>query len=290
MNVHPLNKDNLSNYLHFTFPKYQKELLSHYNEENYMVFGATDGFFPIGLIIARIQQDKAHLLSIYVQDDYRKQGLGSTLYIELEKGLISRGVKEVSLEYMAEKKASPYLEKILKKNQFDEPKLNMTFLYFDYENLTKPKWVREFSLPKKYKIFNLFEMTEKDKKDYSSIKNMETFPKELEISYDFPLAKEASFGLRVDDQFVGWMTTHFIEDSLLRYSCLYVTDKYLARGGSIGLITHTIREHYRLFHKTKPRALFGIRYDYPSMHRMVMRKFAPYASSIQKGMSARKGF
>lgn len=290
MDIIKLDKDSITSYLGFTFPKYQNEICENFSSLNYIAIGANHGFLPIGLILAKVENKRAHLLSIFVDPDYRNQGIGNALYKKLERELKSCDIQEIYLEYMKEKKTTPYLEKILKNNKFQEPRLNMTFLYFNHADIIKPPWVSKFTLPTKYEIFKLQEMTSKDKDHYNSIISQKSFPKELKIAEDFQLCKETSFGLRVHGEFIGWMTTHFINDDLLRYSCLYVIKEYLPKGASIGLITHTIREHYKVFKDTKPRALFGVRFDYDRMQKMVFRKFAPYASSIQKGMAVSKFF
>ena len=290
MNIHKLHSGTLASYLHFTFPKYQQLLYPDFDENQYVAYGVTDGFYPIGLGIASIKNKQAQLLSLYIQDDYRNQKIGTKLYQAIEKDLQDKGAISISLEYMKERKTTPYLEKILRSQAFENPALNMTFFYFEYESLMKPRWMRELCVPKKYEVFSLYDMNEKDHKDYEKIISEPSFPHELKISKDFPLTPQTSFGLRTQTEFVGWMTTHFIQSDLLRYSCLFVKKEHLSKGASISLIAHTVREHYKVFKETKPRALFAVRADYKMMHYMMMRKLAPYSFKIEQGMVAKKAF
>lgn len=277
--------------LHFyeklTFPAYKTLLKNPKHFSDIIAIGASFCFYPIGLILATISFNKASILSIYVDANYRKMGVGSTLYELLEQKLLEKECDLVSIDYMSNSSTSLFLQKLLKKQHFLISEPTTLYLYYNPKDIISSPIVKKtLKLPKNIEISPLLDLTNEDIETYYKISSSPTFSKELLIdTTDFPLEPISSLALKKDNKLIGWLVTHRIDTNTVRYTTLYIepSENQLY---SLCLINDALKKHTHLH--CPPTIIQAIPYKFQSMINLAKKKFAPYSFKIHDGLHSYK--
>src|SRR3954453_14814399 len=83
-------------YLGLTFPVYQATLMRLSADPAYLAFGTERGGRPAGLVLTRVGEKGADVLSLVVLPEFRNQGIAGELLRSLEHVLITRGAPNLS--------------------------------------------------------------------------------------------------------------------------------------------------------------------------------------------------
>lgn len=164
-----LNQNSISqnreNYQRLTYPRY-RPILDNLQDSRYIAISAEDNQEILGLAIGEIdyQQNIGEVLSLFVVPEYRRQGIGNELFVELETEIKAKNCRQIDLIYIPNQTVIA-LEKILHKNAWSKPKFRMLIGLGNPKNMKNVTWLNlDRKLPQGYEIFPWRELTSKERK------------------------------------------------------------------------------------------------------------------------------
>lgn len=271
-------------YQSFTFPAFRPKLLNYQFGGSTLAVAATSSQEPLGLAMAEIQPNShAEILSIFVTPSRRNQGIGTNLLDYLLDELKQRACKFVKLVYVTGKPTTPALERILNKFKWTSPQARMLVAKCELSDALKVPWLqKEYRLPQEFIIFPW-----QDIKIQERIALQKQLERESWIPSDLnPLKHEKnseplnSLGLRYQDEVVGWVITHRLSPTTIRYSCSYMRPELQKIGRILPLYAKSIKNQ-----AARPdisQAIWTVPYAFPSMICFVKKRMAPYLTSLEE--------
>jgi GNAT superfamily N-acetyltransferase len=212
-------------YSSLTYPIYRPQLQTINSDGHTVAIGASIGENPIGLVLAEIQEDKtAKVLSLFVIQSYRHQGIGTALLTRLETELYSKGCTNVEFVYTTGQLTTSTLEHLLNKCDWSPPQSRRVICKASTQQMSKASWMRRCrQLPDSYSIFPWTEITSQERFVIQEQIEQSWIDTDLiPFNYEKNLEPINSLGLRYQGQVVGWLITHRTSPDTIRYSCAYV--------------------------------------------------------------------
>ncbi|MBW4508230.1 MAG: GNAT family N-acetyltransferase [Scytonematopsis contorta HA4267-MV1] len=277
-------------YEELTYPRF-RPLLQKLTPENRVVAIAAECHGePVGLVLGQyfpMEENKnyfAVVRSLFVVPEYRQQGVGKNLLLELEAELARRGCIHVSLEYLTSQ-TSGALEQILKQNHWSEPQFAGMICHspdVKHDSASYLNRVLRTPLPPDYSIFFWKDLTEQElsklkQQDYSHLRYPDLSNPFLEEHYIEPLN---SLGMRYHSQIIGWMITHRLAPDLIRYTTLYIQPEFQPLSRSLHLMMQAIK--IQADDGIVPRAIFNVNGNNLSMQRYVKYRLSPWLDSVRE--------
>ena len=200
---------------------------------------------------------EAELLSLFVQAEYRNQGIATNLLNKIEQILAQRGCQKVTIVYMTGKPTTPVLEHLLQKYHWSKPESRMLVCKTDIRILNAP-WIEMYEkLPSSFTIFPWCELTDRERATIQKQQEQENWIREDLIPFKYEQDMEAltSLGLRYQGQVVGWLISHRIAPDTIRYSCGWVKEDLQKTGCLLALIVKASKRQARA---KIPNALWSV--------------------------------
>jgi GNAT superfamily N-acetyltransferase len=281
---------------HLTFPSFL-HLLARSGTPEVVAVGAIDGGRPVGLVLAArpAEEKPAQIASLFVQKPFRGYGLGRALLAAAEEELAQRGCTRVRVEYSTAMPFRAELEGLLRCRGWTEPTPHMLMCRAD-------KGAREapfFHPP----LFNRIEQglagaevfpweelrpTEKEALLAQQHSEYPWFPAYLSPFQEEPaLARSISLGLRLAGAVVGWLITHRVTPSVLRYSWGFIHPDLARRGALLLLLRAVVWKQLEIMPRD-PQAMWMVLLRDREMARFVQRRFAPWLLSVSEVRASRK--
>ena len=168
--VFDLNKVNSCEYDNLTFPSIQKRWNIYKQRGKLLGVAAFYEKTMVGLVIGECiaNTTKAEIISLFVEPNYRHQGIGSNLIQYLEKGLIKVGCKEVLVNYKASKITATDFEPLLVNCGWEQAQTKMILGMGNPETITKAPWLNHLSkyqLPSDLEIFLWKDLTQSEREE-----------------------------------------------------------------------------------------------------------------------------
>nr|WP_275983832.1 GNAT family N-acetyltransferase [Paenibacillus hamazuiensis] len=225
-------------YLPFTFRTYRDLLIKPKTEEqaNLIALGACFLGRPAGLLLVHppVLDEPARVLSVFVDERFRKLGIASALMQELKACLRRKNLKQACVEYYALNKFEG-LEPLLLKSGWKAPTVYSRFYRCDILTGRESPWIHRFKLPARYRVIPWSEL----KRD--ELTEMNQLQEAGFDAYYMPLHKEGiierscSLVLKLDEEIVGWsIIDRELADTLL-YRVLYIREKFRDHGLGLAL-------------------------------------------------------
>lgn len=277
-----LDKNSAEDFSEMTFPRYRDSL----GLENITALGATFLGQPAGLVLASTNPHGrvAEVLSLFVASNQRGQGLGTKLLEALEQRLQARHFEEIQARFKAGKPSAPAMERVLAKRGWKIQPGVLAFEARAAEILSAP-W--SVPIPEGWELFPWGELRNRERWSLlredpdASWRQMGLHPFRDEES----LREETSLGLRANGELIGWMITHQASETTIRYSALYVREKYQKTGRGIFLIKESLRRQVEL---GIPYCSCLVSPKNEPMKRFMERRLAPYLLSRGDFRNAKK--
>ncbi len=184
---------------------------------------------PIGLILASSESTQTiyRIHSFLIHPSFRQQQIGTTLVQELEKNTQQRGGKQIEGIYRSHWKSVPFIQQILKRQEWSEPKAQLIFAngkvadalaYFDKSG--------ELS-----NTFSFLPFTQLKKSDLEFIQQKQTntswFAPELHpLIEQSTIHTECSFLLKREAEIIGWIVSHRLQADLNEITAFFIDKKY----------------------------------------------------------------
>jgi GNAT superfamily N-acetyltransferase len=275
-------------YSFLTYPIYRPRLQTINSDGNTIAIGASILGNPIGLAMAEIQEDKsAKVLSLFVIQSYRHQGIGAALLTGLETELFSKGCTNVEFVYTTGQPTTSTVEHLLNKCGWSPPISRRVICKASTQEMSKAPWMRRCQkLPKAYSIFPWVEITPKERAVIQEqIEQLWIDADLVPFNYEENLEPINSLGLRYQGQVVGWLITHRTSPKTIRYSCAYIQPDLQKLGRLIFLYAKAVQL------QALANIHFGIwttRLENNSMVNFTKKYMGPYLIYLKETKSATK--
>ncbi|HAX79352.1 MAG TPA: GNAT family N-acetyltransferase [Cyanobacteria bacterium UBA11372] len=276
-------------YQRFTFSLFRPLLAALKPGDSLIAIAASDSNKPIGLALAQILPDSnsALVFSIFVEPNYRCQGIGTELLNYLEKELISQGCTSAKLIYTSGQPTTVALERLLQKRNWTPPAPRMLVCQSTIDKIINAPWMKRTEIPDSYSIFPWKEITQ-----YERL----ALDKEQEISAWIPttlipfkheekLEPLNSLGLRYQGQVVGWMITHRIAPDTIRYTCGFLRPDLQKMARFIPLLVKAIQLQAKA-NIINCSCAVSVKRD--SMANFVKKRMAPYLTALKESRESVK--
>ena len=276
-----LNHSTIQPYQHLTYPIWRTRLQQPF--ENLIIgIGADLDAQPVGLAMANIipHNNKAEIVSIYVQPKYRQQGIGGLLLTNLSQKLQAMGCTRLELSYTASA-TSIALERLLTQQGWSTPQPKMLVCHSITERMQQAPWLYDYRLPATFTIFPLAELTSRE---YESIQQKQAiapwYPEILSpFRGELPVEPLNSLGLRYQGQVVGWMATHRLAPDTIRYTSLFVRQDLQKMGRAIPLIAEAIKLQLK---SNIPQYICAAAVENQTMIKFVRRRLQPFLTQVRE--------
>lgn len=279
--VFDLNKVNSCEYDNLTFPSIQKRWNIYKQRGKLLGVAAFYEKTMVGLVIGECiaNTTKAEIISLFVEPNYRHQGIGTNLIQYLEKGLIKVGCKQVQVHYKTSKITPTDFEPLLTNCGWKKPQTKMILGFGNLENIAaKAPWLNhlsQYQLPSDLEIFLWKDLTQSEREEIlKTQKEKPWYPEVLSPFYpDFRLETINSLGLRYQGKVVGWMINHRVSEDTIRYSTLFVAKEFQRSGKAMLLLAKSMRLQSE---SSIPFGKSAVQIENQSMLRIVSRHLTPY--------------
>lgn len=253
---------------------------------------AVDGDRVVGMALAcrpvdarEAAADGGELLSLYVDAEYRRQGIATALVEQVERGLAETGVDAVEAVYMT---GSPFIdgvEKALQTRRWQEPELRMLVLRSTMDEAFAAPWFNRFRKRDRFVLEPLVELEAEiramrdDPPDWIA-EDLE--PWKIDFSYIEPAS---SLGIRLDGELVGWVVNHKLSDEAIRFTNTHLRPDLARRARALPVLTESIT---RAGAAGFTRLTFTVPSYHPEMIRFMRKWCGPYASFMGETRGCRK--
>ncbi|HUR53373.1 MAG TPA: GNAT family N-acetyltransferase [Gemmataceae bacterium] len=218
-----------------TYPYYAPDLLAASADGPVVAVGATDDDRrPCGLALAKVTGTDAALLSVLVQPDRRRAGLGTELVRAVEERVRERGAAELSGIYPLGKDATPAVERVLTKCGWGEavPRMGLfTFGPVIPPGFLELSWVVESPLPEGFAVAPWGELTDAQRKGISEFVKADGLPAFADpFACPDEIDPRYSLVLTLAGRIVGWLIVHRVSPTAVRVAVLYADPRAVPPG------------------------------------------------------------
>ena len=262
-------------YLDFTFPMY-RSLLGMADGRVVAIAASAWGGAPAGLALARIDSaEAATVLSVGVGFPWRRHGIGGALLAGMEEELRTRGCRTAECVYVAGNPSTSAVERLLQRRGWATP-APRTLICRAYRTVmnTAP-WLTH---PPPLDGATIFPWAELNQRERTAL--------DPEIPPDFEPAN--SLGLHFEGEVAGWIITHRVARSLLRYTRLFVKPELRGSRRGVALVAASARRHPVESGEGDEMGIWNVSMDNQPMLNFVHRRMEPYLSRISRSMGSRR--
>jgi uncharacterized protein (TIGR03032 family) len=276
--VYHLNISNSIDYDALTFPSIKKRWQTYQQRGELLGVSASISGTMVGFIIAELLPDRtAELLSLLVLPDYRQQGVGTKLINYLERELIQQGCSQITVAYQATALTATALEPLLRKLNWQPPQATFLLAKTTTEKIAAAPWLTRYPLPAEFTVFPWHELTTAEAESWQQ---RQDYPSSLNpFTHDPRLEPLNSLGLRYRGEVIGWMLTHRVAPDTIRYSSLFVSEKFQKLGRGISLLAESIQ---RQIASSVTNCTFSVARENAQMLKFVDRHLQPYLTGMSE--------
>ena len=223
---------------HMTFPAFRDLLDFDPAKRAPLAVGARVNEHPVGLALAAPTgaPGGGELLSLYVDQDYRRRGVAGELMRQTLAACAARGAAEISATYMSGQAGTAAVERIFESSGWDAPETRMLVVRCSLESIKAAPWLNRFTVPPGYEVLPWVEVGAAERAAIRDSHAHKPWVATDLMPFDFEQGIEpiTSVALRVKGEILGWCLNHVVGD-VLRYTCSFVR-RDLQRLGRILLL------------------------------------------------------
>lgn len=248
-----------------------------------LAVGATDGEKPVGLAIVRraAGDETAHVVSLVVDEEYRRKGVGKRILAGLGNLLKSNGIFFLAVEYMAQDEEPGEVGLFLQAVGFAPPALGVAVWSGKLALFEEMPWVRRMPLPDGLHVEPWSALTA-EQRAYIRSGEENWYPSILSPLIDGSETDgERSLLLRDGERVVGWMIVEPLDANTIVFKSMFVHASYRRKGRGIALMAESFR---RFLHDPKfENGIFFVEGDNADMLAF-MRKHLSRPNMREEGM------
>jgi GNAT superfamily N-acetyltransferase len=214
-----------------------------------IAFAAWVGPKPVGVALAETPLDgpasgvDPEILSIFVLQDWRSQGVATQLVAATEDAVRELGYPRLAAVWMTGRPSIPVIEHILQQRGWLPPATRTISVRFTPEEAARTPWFQRVKLPDRFEIVPWSEITAEERAEIRrSHEAASWIARGLEPwTHDYygfdPIS---SLGLRYGGAVVGWVINHRISEDCVRFTCSFMRRDLSRRGRILPLYTESI--------------------------------------------------
>lgn len=273
-----LNVFNAASFAPFTLPEYRNEIAPCRIESQFVALGALWADQPVGLAVGHVQADgSARLLSLYVQPEYRRRGIGASLLRGLEASMSNRGCARGEIRYQLSTSGTIALERTLARCAWPSTGDRLHCFMLDGQ-IASATWFRNAVLPADYAMAPWLTVTDDERRALAEAQVSERWiPAPLApLQFEMQLDAETSLVLRRHGSIVGWALTREIDEQTLHYRNLYVRPSCNRVGqtfAALALLAEAVRRQAAA-RGVRSRGVFEVSPDNRGFLRFITRHLA----------------
>lgn len=289
----PITRDDQSAVASMTFPAY-RHLLSMTAAPRHPEQGdarpvqpigvaAWDGDRPVGLALGELPttpEGTPELLSLFVVDSARRQGVGRALVTALEQAVASQGFPALQAVYTTGKPEIAAVERIFDDAGWQTPAARAVIVRFSPEQALSTPWFGRLRVPDdEFEIFSWTDVRPEEREALMREQGAEHWiPAGLE-----PWKHDAkgfdvisSVGLRHKGRLAGWVINHRVSADTVRFTCSWMRGDMRGMARILPLYTESLR---RLLDSGSCRTcMFITPIEYTEMVEFVRRRCAKWGT------------
>lgn len=184
---------------------------------------------PIGLILASSESTQTiyRVHSFLVHPSFRQQRIGRNLVQQLEKNIQQRGAKRIEGMYRSHWQSLPFIQQIIKQQQWTEPKAQLIFANGKVANALAYFGKSGY----KSNTFSFLPFTQLEKYDIEYIQKKQTHNQWFDPNLDPFIAQktihpECSFLFKKEGEIIGWIVSHHLQADLNEITAFFIDEKY----------------------------------------------------------------
>lgn len=284
-----IESSNAYNFLSLTYSQFENKLINIDSEKYAFAIGAAIFNKPVGLVFASIdtQTDTGSIETLYVLENHRKQGIGSTLMKMIEKLLEGKECKKLQIKYRKPVNSKEsFIEKIIKKSGWEKPLLkNCFFKLKNRQEILNELWMN-IPMPPSCQVFywrDLKEeeirlLKEEDKKTSEDDEYLSPFMKE-----DFD--PNTSLGLKHNGEIVGWNITRRLSDKVILFALICIKKEFRRGKFAPLLLAESIKKAYK---NKFSKAIFTVDYKNKKMLRLSNKHLKKFSYEVREEFESEK--
>lgn len=246
---------------------------------------------PVALALAGLPlegDEPPELLSLYVVQASRRQGVGRALLAALEGEIASRGFASMSTVFTASAPGSPAFARVLAARGWTPPAPRTLLMRFSFEQAQQFPWLNRYPLREGCEIFPWRELTAAERQQLIASQRERRWIAEDLVPWrwdEHGFEPVTSVGMRSPEGVVGWVINHALDEDTLRFTCSYIRKDYGRRGRILPLYSESIN---RMKEAGFTRCSFVAPLHHPTMAAFVRRWMAPWAGTLQETLGSTK--
>ncbi len=290
-----LSRDGASAFAHLTFPLLRPALLEDRGKP-LVIAGVVADDEPVGLAFGMGGSEQwFELVSIYVAPFFRNQGIGTRLLETIEQGFAKDGYRR-GAHFLTIWEDDHSLVLFLVRRRWSRPALRQIVCKTNLDLAYQTPWLVRARLPAGYRIISWHEVTADQRAAMARRNARENpwFPADVDpFHFEPDCHRETSVGLLKGDRVVGWVITHVLDRTTLRWTCSYVSDD-LQGAGRILPLWWEVAQRQRA-RTDMERFIWTVPVTLPRMVRFARRRMRPwllslgYACTMAKDVTPNRG-
>ncbi|WP_240422024.1 GNAT family N-acetyltransferase [Paenibacillus periandrae] len=228
-----LTSETADPYLPFTYRTYRDWMIKPETDKQVklMAFGACFLGKPVGLLLVHppVLDEPARVLSVYVDERFRRLGIATALMQELKACLRRKNWKPVFVEYYALNKYEGF-ERLLLKSGWQTPAVYSRFYRCDILTGRESPWIHRFKLPAGYRVIPWSELKRDELAEMNLLQEAGFNAYYMPLHQEGIIERSCSLVLKLDEEIVGWsIIDRELADTLL-YRVLYIREEFRDHG------------------------------------------------------------
>jgi len=222
----------LSEYDKYTFPNLRDKMKTMDIIDPLLAILVKSEDIIVGLAIAEFDRSKnySEILSLYINKEHRRKGLGSKLVYYINRVLAKAGFDEARMYFRSNWESKGFIYKLVEKDKWTTPVTLMHIFKSNLEYKDKVIWTQDFHMPEGIKIELWSDINKKYKEALKQlIENDKSIPQYLSpfINTD-KMENLNSVGLIKETEIIGWNIIYRINKDTLEYNNLFIRSEYRA--------------------------------------------------------------
>jgi GNAT superfamily N-acetyltransferase len=220
----------LSQFDRYTFPRISDKVKTMNINDPLVAVIAKTGDKIAGMAVAEFDRAKSHseIISLLVDKEHRKKGIGSKLVGYITKALASRGYSEARIYYRTDWEGKGFISHLVEREKWTGPLTLMHIFKSSIAHRDEVKWTHDRHLPEGMQIVPWNDIDGKLKTDLEQqINNEKIVQPYLSPFFNKEMIETTnSVGLLYNSRIIGWNITYRIDKDTIEYNNLFVRTEY----------------------------------------------------------------
>ena len=260
----------------FTFPIFREKLFLNEKDPRFVGLGLKFGDAPCGLALAEYTAPLGwRLVSLFVEEPFRNEGLGGALVDATESEVRERGGSRLGTVYRTTIPEREAFERVLARQGWSPPSLRMMVLEAEFNRISQSPFLTES--PVLDPGFELVPWHEVPREEIEHLGKRGFSVRIWPLNYSDDYHRPTSFGLRWRGELCGWLVNHLHSPGFLRFTSSYLVDELQGKGQFAAVMAESVR---RMPAAGMHRGIWTVPMEFRRMIAFSKRRLAPYCESV----------